>query len=118
MRGWVTIAAQPVRVDATDRLWQAIGRSVQVDRARLAIVARQDAGPGPLLGRKTVIGGGKGRIPNELQPEYLDFGITLVGKGTRIPSGIRIGSNCLVAGRVPNADIPEGGSVLPGRKSV
>jgi hypothetical protein len=38
--------------------------------------------------------------------------VTLVGKGTRIPSGIKIGTNCLVSGRVKRVDIPDGMSSI------
>jgi glucose-1-phosphate adenylyltransferase len=71
-----------------------------------------------LIGSNTTIGIGDARIPNDIQPEYLDFGVTLVGKGTRIPSGINIGTNCLVAGRLPRVDIPDGKSYISGDKSV
>jgi glucose-1-phosphate adenylyltransferase len=71
-----------------------------------------------LIGNDTTLGIGDARIANDIQPEYLDFGVTLVGKGTRIPSGINIGTNCLVAGRMPRVDIPDGRSYLSGDKSV
>lgn len=70
------------------------------------------------VGSEAVIGVGKANVPSDIQPEYLDFGVTLVGKGTRIPSGIRVGTNCLVSGRVKRADIPDGKSSVAGKKSV
>lgn len=60
------------------------------------------------VGRGAVIGIGDAKVPSDIQPEYLDFGVTLIGKGTRIPSGTRIGTNCLVAGRLRRRDIPDG----------
>ncbi len=71
------------------------------------------------VGSDAVIGAGDARTANDIQPEYLDFGVTLAGKGTRIPSGISIGTNCLLAGRIPRIDIPDGKSSLSsGDKSV
>jgi len=71
------------------------------------------------VGRDSVIGEGDRRTPNETQPEYLDFGLTLIGKGTRVMSGSLIGTNCLVAGsvgtgRLREKRIPDGGTRLTG----
>jgi glucose-1-phosphate adenylyltransferase len=79
-----------------------IGRGASVKRCILDKDVR--------VGSGTTIGRGNPRTRNNLQPEYLDFGMTLVGKESRIPSGIRIGTNCLVAGKVSKADIPDGRS--------
>jgi len=58
-------------------------------------------------------------VPNRLQPAYLDFGITLIGKKTALPAGIRIGANCLVSGAldngiIPDRDIEDGGYYVAG----
>ncbi len=87
-----------------------IGKGAKVVRAILDKDVR--------IGSAAVVGTGDARIPSDLQPEYLDFGVTLVGKGTRIPSGIRIGTNCLVAGRMRRKDLPDGMSSISGDKSV
>jgi glucose-1-phosphate adenylyltransferase len=79
-----------------------IGRGAKVVRTILDKEVR--------IGRDVTMGVGNARIPNDLQPEYMDFGITLVGKGSRIPSGIRVGTNCLIDGSVPRTDIPDGKS--------
>jgi glucose-1-phosphate adenylyltransferase len=50
------------------------------------------------IGKHASIGSGNPRVPNALQPDYLDFGITLIGKRTRVPAGTMIGTNCLVCG--------------------
>ncbi len=42
--------------------------------------------------------------PNTEEPEYLNTGITLVGKGTRIPSEVMIGRNCKIEPRVEASD--------------
>lgn len=50
------------------------------------------------VGRNASVGFGNPRIRNQLQPAYLDFGISLIGTKTRIPAGASIGTNCLVCG--------------------
>ncbi|MCI0480642.1 MAG: hypothetical protein L0213_03530, partial [Candidatus Dadabacteria bacterium] len=70
-----------------------------------------------VVGRSCNIGEGNGSKPNGMQPDMLDFGITLVGRKTIIPGGTRIGTNCLVSGsarngRVPRSDIEDGGSYV------
>jgi glucose-1-phosphate adenylyltransferase len=67
-----------------------------------------------VIGIGTKIGSGNSSHSNVLQPEYLDFGITLIGKKTKIPPGINIGTNCLVCGSqrdgsIPKRDIEDGG---------
>ena len=42
--------------------------------------------------------------PNRTQPRNLQSGITVVGKGARIPTGLRIGRNCLIAADVIERD--------------
>jgi glucose-1-phosphate adenylyltransferase len=42
------------------------------------------------------IGAGDDFTVNKEQPEYLNTGISLVGKGTRIPSDVTIGRNCKI----------------------
>ena len=61
-----------------------------------------------VIGRNASIGDGNASIPNRLQPEYLDFGLTLVGRKTRVPGGMRIGTNCLVCGSQDDGLIPRG----------
>ncbi len=58
------------------------------------------------VGRNVSIGDGDARVPSMLQPEYLDFGLTVVGSKTLIPSGMRIGTNCLVCGSRDDGLIP------------
>lgn len=79
-----------------------IGKSAKVVRTILDKEVR--------VGRDVILGLGDARKPNDIQPEYLDFGITLVDKGSRIPPGIHVGTNCLIAGSVPKTDIPDGRS--------
>jgi len=72
---------------------------------------------GVLVGRNASIGEGDQSVANRLQPEYLDFGLTVIGGKTSIPPGMRIGTNCLVCGSqdngsVPGGDIEDGGYFL------
>jgi glucose-1-phosphate adenylyltransferase len=60
-----------------------------------------------IVGSRARIGFGDSNVPNRLQPAYLDFGITLIGKKTAVPAGIRIGANCLVSGALDNGIIPD-----------
>jgi glucose-1-phosphate adenylyltransferase len=62
------------------------------------------------VGAGAVVGSGDARKANETHPEYLDFGMTLAGKGTRIPAGVRIGTNCLISGKLPERNLPDGSS--------
>jgi glucose-1-phosphate adenylyltransferase len=50
------------------------------------------------------IGAGDDFTPNKEEPDYLKTGITLVGKGTRIPSEVTIGRNCKIEPRVEASD--------------
>lgn len=69
------------------------------------------------IGKGAIVGLGNPKIPNNLQPGYLDSGITLIGKRTIVPSNVKIGTNCLVSGprgggAIPKKDIEDGGSYL------
>jgi glucose-1-phosphate adenylyltransferase len=72
-----------------------------------------------IVGPRAVVGFGNADVANELQPAYLDFGVTLIGKSTVIPAGVRIGTNCLVSGTldqglVPKRNLPDGGYFIAG----
>ena len=65
------------------------------------------------IGEGTVIGYGDKSIVNVLIPSYLDSGITLIGKKTIVPPGIKIGTNCMLAasprnGEIDNRDYKDG----------
>ena len=64
------------------------------------------------------VGCGDEFIANREEPEHLNIGITVVGKGARIPSGVRIGRNCKIGCWVESSDftskvVPSGDSVAP-----
>lgn len=69
-----------------------------------------------VIGANVCLGDGDNDTPNQLQPDKLDSGITVVGKGAHIPANIRIGRNVLInAGRredqFPGGDLPSGSTV-------
>jgi glucose-1-phosphate adenylyltransferase len=74
---------------------------------------------GSTVGARAKVGFGNAGVANELQPAYLDFGVTLIGKRTVIPAGVRIGTNCLVSGNlddglIPKRNLPDGGFFIAG----
>ena len=86
----------------------SVGRGSIVDRA---IVDKQ-----VWLGPGCCIGCGDDMTPNKEEPDNLNSGITIVGKGARIPGDIKVGRNCKIYCWVddtdfPSKDIPSGDSV-------
>ncbi len=59
-----------------------------------------------LIGPRARVGFGEPDTPNRLHPDYLDFGVTIIGKRTVVPGGIHIGTNCLVSGTLDRGLIP------------
>jgi glucose-1-phosphate adenylyltransferase len=57
-----------------------------------------------VVGADVRLGAGEDTRPNRTQPRNLQSGITVVGKGARIPTGLRIGRNCLIAADVIERD--------------
>ncbi len=57
-----------------------------------------------VVGADVRLGDGNDTRPNRTQPRNLQSGITVVGKGARIPTGLRIGRNCLIAADVIERD--------------
>jgi glucose-1-phosphate adenylyltransferase len=57
-----------------------------------------------VVGADVRLGDGEDTRPNRTQPRNLLSGITVVGKGARIPTGLRIGRNCLIAADVIERD--------------
>lgn len=90
-----------------------VGKGAIVDRS---IVDKQVwIGPG------CHIGYGNDFTPNQEEPEYLNTGITIVGKGAKIPGDVKVGRNCKIDCWVESADfasklISSGSSVT--RKSL
>jgi len=62
------------------------------------------------------IGYGDDYTPNKDEPLYLNCGITVVGKGARLPLGLKVGRNCRINSGVRESDfatllIPSGSSI-------
>jgi glucose-1-phosphate adenylyltransferase len=57
-----------------------------------------------VVGADVQLGSGEDRRPNRTQPRNLQSGLTVVGKAARIPSGLRIGRNCLIGSDVLERD--------------
>ena len=57
-----------------------------------------------VVGADVRLGEGDDTRPNRTQPRNLQSGITVVGKGARIPTGLRVGRNCLIAADVIERD--------------
>jgi glucose-1-phosphate adenylyltransferase len=105
-----------------------IGRGATVENSILfhdcrvepgAVVRNVIMDKGVVVGPRAAIGVGHAAVANDLQPAYLDFGVTLVGKRTVIPAGVTIGGNCLVSGTldgglIPKRDLPDGRSFVAG----
>jgi glucose-1-phosphate adenylyltransferase len=56
------------------------------------------------IGAESLIGYGDDYTVNKEEPNHLDTGITLVGKGARLPGNIKIGRNCKIGCWVENTD--------------
>jgi glucose-1-phosphate adenylyltransferase len=73
-----------------------INKNALIDRS--IIDKRVWIGPG------TCIGEGDDHTDNRDEPEYLNTGITVVGKGARIPGEVKIGRNCKIGCWVESDD--------------
>lgn len=76
-----------------------------------------------ILDKRVVVGencsigqGGNSDVVNRVTPTHLYSGITLIGKETCLPDGIRIGRNCVVDSQVTAAAFTE--RVLPDGESI
>jgi glucose-1-phosphate adenylyltransferase len=85
-----------------------VGRGAVVDRS---IVDKQ-----VWIGSGCHIGYGDDFTPNKEEPENLNAGISLVGKGTRIPGDVKIGRNCKIGCWVQDADFLS--KVIPSGESI
>ncbi len=48
-----------------------------------------------VIGKRSQVGVGRNHTPNETRPD-LNTGLTLIGKNTRLPPGMKVGRNCLI----------------------
>jgi len=97
---------------------------VEVERG--AVVNRCVVDKEVKIGAGSILGHGDDNTPNRDEPEHLNTGITIVGKGAHIPPGIRVGRNVKIIcwaepEDFPSDFIPSGESVekkSPGRHRV
>jgi glucose-1-phosphate adenylyltransferase len=88
-----------------------IGRQSTVD---LAILDKKVD-----VGEQAVVGCGSNyKTANQLKPSHLYTGITLIGKGARIPAGQKVGRNCVINSYIreeafPGKTMEDGGSLFP-----
>ncbi len=75
-----------------------IEAGAEVDRAILDKRAR--------VGEKAVVGWGEDNTPNRKNPERLNTGLTLAGKGAAIPPGARLGRNVVITPYATGKDYP------------
>ncbi|MCJ7738309.1 MAG: glucose-1-phosphate adenylyltransferase [Anaerolineae bacterium] len=85
-----------------------VGAGALVDRCVVDEAVR--IGPGAQVGIGNAI------VPNHLEPDHLNTGITLVGKGAHIPENVVIGRNCRIDPHTTDADyqqrdVPSGATV-------
>jgi glucose-1-phosphate adenylyltransferase len=88
--------------------------------ARGAVVQRSIIDKECYIGSGCWIGCGDDYTPNKDEPDYLNCGITVIGKGARLPPGLRVGRNCKIDPGVRESDfstlcIPSGSSVGGGK---
>jgi glucose-1-phosphate adenylyltransferase len=84
--------------------------------ARGAVVQRSIVDKECYIGSGCWIGCGEDYTPNEDEPDNLNSGITLIGKGAKLPPGLRVGRNCRIDPGAKETDfstlsIPSGSSV-------
>ena len=68
-----------------------------------------------VIGAGAVVGEGDQSIVNELMPDRLFAGITVIGKGTYVPDGARIGRNVLINSNKDEHDFPADRNVADGK---
>ncbi len=84
--------------------------------AQDAVVHRSIIDKECYIGSGCWMGCGEDYTPNKDEPDYLNSGITVIGKGARLPQGLRVGRNCKIDPGVKESDfsnlsIPSGSSV-------
>jgi glucose-1-phosphate adenylyltransferase len=73
-----------------------------------------------VVGAATRLGEGEDGQPNELEPDKLNTGLTVVGKGAHLPGGIQVGRNVVIRPRTDeeafealDGTIPSGATIGP-----
>jgi glucose-1-phosphate adenylyltransferase len=87
-----------------------IGRGAVIDRSIIDKEVR--------VGSGAVVGFGEASVVNKIEPERLNSGITIVGKRAEIPSGTRVGRNCMIDAGVRASDYGGVGVIASGESVV
>jgi glucose-1-phosphate adenylyltransferase len=87
--------------------------------AKDAVVHRSIIDKKCYIAQGCCIGYGDDYVPNKDEPLYLNCGITVVGKGARLPPGLKVGRNCKIDSEVQESNfstlfVPSGSSVAGG----
>ncbi len=85
-----------------------IGKGAVIDRSIIDKEVR--------VGSGSVVGLGEASVVNRLEPQRLNSGISIVGKRAEIPSGTRIGRNCMIDAGARPSDF--GSGVIASGESV
>ena len=109
----VTVEPGAVVLDSIVMHDTVIGRGAVVDHAILDKEVR--------VGSGAVLGHGESHTPNLACPDHLSSGLLVVGKGARLPKGVRVGRNARIGAFVTERDftddVPAGG-VVDGPQSM
>jgi glucose-1-phosphate adenylyltransferase len=81
-----------------------------------AVVDRSIVDANVVIGTGSHLGYGDDMTPNHELPDKVNTGITIVGSGTHVPGGVRIGRNVLIncdrqETEFPGIEIPSGETV-------
>jgi glucose-1-phosphate adenylyltransferase len=68
-----------------------------------------------IVGAGALVGDGEDNTPNQAAPEWLNTGLTLVGRRARVPAGAKIGRNVVIRPRVLEATFRADKTVASGR---
>jgi glucose-1-phosphate adenylyltransferase len=71
-----------------------------------------------VVGAGTQLGAGDDMKPNVAEPEKLNTGITVVGKGASIPGNLFIGRNVVIQTKVAESDFASFGTTVPSGSTV
>jgi glucose-1-phosphate adenylyltransferase len=83
-----------------------------------AIIDRAIVDENVVVGAGTFVGYSDDITPNHQMPDKLNTGITVVGAGAHIPSGLAIGRNVLIYSERLESDFPEGGTEISSGETV
>jgi glucose-1-phosphate adenylyltransferase len=83
-----------------------------------AVLDRVIVDKGVVIGAGTCLGAGDDLRVNEQEPDKLNTGITVVGKGAHIPPSLRIGRNVVVVPRAEETEFASFGKAVPSGATV